>query len=71
MSDRPRIDLNADAGESFGPWTMGADDQLFASLTSVNFACGFHQQCVGIIQPLDLVSCPVWVSLDLDVGIVR
>ena len=36
------VDLNADAGESFGPWTMGADEALFASLTSVNLACGFH-----------------------------
>lgn len=36
------VDLNADAGESFGPWTLGDDAALFASLTSVNVACGFH-----------------------------
>ena len=36
------VDLNADAGESFGPWTMGADEALFPNLTSVNLACGFH-----------------------------
>ena len=40
--DSITIDLNADAGESFGPWTMGADEALFPSLTSVNLACGFH-----------------------------
>lgn len=37
-----RIDLNADAGESYGPWRMGADERLFPHLSSVNVACGFH-----------------------------
>lgn len=37
-----RVDLNADAGESFGAWTMGNDAELFPLLTSVNLACGFH-----------------------------
>ena len=36
------IDLNADAGESYGAWTMGDDAALFPSLSSVNVACGFH-----------------------------
>jgi 5-oxoprolinase (ATP-hydrolysing) subunit A len=36
------IDLNADAGESFGAWQLGADAALFAFLSSVNVACGFH-----------------------------
>lgn len=36
------VDINADAGESFGPWPMGADEQLFPAITSVNLACGFH-----------------------------
>lgn len=35
-------DLNADAGESFGPWKLGQDEALFGELTSVNLACGFH-----------------------------
>lgn len=37
-----RIDLNADMGESFGPWPMGADDDLLRVITSANIACGFH-----------------------------
>jgi UPF0271 protein len=37
-----RIDLNADVGESFGAWRMGADDLLLPWVTSVNVACGFH-----------------------------
>jgi UPF0271 protein len=36
------IDLNADVGESFGAWQMGADEELMAFVTSVNVACGFH-----------------------------
>ncbi|HYN48854.1 MAG TPA: 5-oxoprolinase subunit PxpA [Candidatus Nanopelagicales bacterium] len=37
-----RIDLNADVGESLGPWPMGADAALIPLVTSVNVACGFH-----------------------------
>ncbi len=37
-----RIDLNADVGESLGPWRMGADTDLMPHLSSVNIACGFH-----------------------------
>lgn len=36
------IDLNADMGESFGPWVMGHDEELMTSITSANVACGFH-----------------------------
>ena len=37
-----RIDLNADAGESFGNWKVANEESLFPHLTSVNLACGFH-----------------------------
>ncbi len=37
-----RIDLNADVGESLGPWPMGNDAALIPLVTSVNIACGFH-----------------------------
>ena len=36
------IDLNADAGESFGRWQLGHDEELFPLLSSVNLATGFH-----------------------------
>jgi len=36
------IDLNADLGEGFGPWTMGADAQMLSIVTSANVACGGH-----------------------------
>lgn len=38
----PGIDLNCDAGESFGHWTMGDDEALIPLMTSVNIACGAH-----------------------------
>jgi UPF0271 protein len=38
----PRIDLNADVGEGFGAWAMGADAELLPLVTSANVACGFH-----------------------------
>lgn len=36
------VDLNADMGESFGPWVMGDDAALLEIVTSANIACGFH-----------------------------
>jgi UPF0271 protein len=38
----PRIDLNADLGESFGRWRLGHDSDLYPLITSANIACGFH-----------------------------
>ena len=37
-----RADLNADLGESFGAYKIGADDQIIPIVTSVNIACGWH-----------------------------
>ena len=36
------IDLNSDLGESFGPWKMGADEEMLAIVSSANVACGGH-----------------------------
>ncbi|MCK8483668.1 LamB/YcsF family protein [Aliiroseovarius sp. S2029] len=36
------IDLNADMGEGFGPWSMGDDRALLDIVTSANIACGLH-----------------------------
>ena len=37
-----KINLNADLGESFGAWKMGADEALLPIVDSANIACGFH-----------------------------
>ncbi len=36
------VDLNADMGESFGPWPMGSDAALLKIISSANIACGYH-----------------------------
>ena len=36
------IDLNCDAGESFGAYKLGLDEQAIPLVSSVNIACGFH-----------------------------
>lgn len=36
------IDLNSDLGEGFGPFRVGADEELFPLISSANVACGFH-----------------------------
>ena len=37
-----RVDLNADVGESFGAYSLGADAALMRSITSASIAAGFH-----------------------------
>ena len=36
------IDLNCDMGESYGRWSLGADEQIMPYITSANVACGYH-----------------------------
>ena len=36
------VDMNADCGESFGPWRMGDDAGILDVVTSANIACGGH-----------------------------
>ena len=45
-----RIDLNGDVGESFGPYTIGADKALLRHITSANVACGFHGGDPSVIR---------------------
>src|SRR4051794_758903 len=44
------IDLNVDAGESYGAWRMGDDEALFAAVSTANLACGFHAGDPGTIR---------------------
>ncbi len=39
---RATVDINADGGEGFGAYTIGADTELLRSVTSLNVACGAH-----------------------------
>lgn len=42
-----KININADLGESFGPWEMGDDQALLKIVQSANIACGFHASDPG------------------------
>jgi 5-oxoprolinase (ATP-hydrolysing) subunit A len=36
------VDLNCDMGESFGIYSLGADEAVLEYVSSANIACGFH-----------------------------
>ncbi|WP_172298892.1 LamB/YcsF family protein [Pseudoruegeria sp. HB172150] len=57
------VDLNADMGESFGPWPMGNDAALLEIISSANIACGFHAG-----DP-DTMAKTVALAVKNDVGI--
>ena len=44
------IDLNCDMGESFGAYTIGADEAVMGSITSANVACGYHGGDPGVMR---------------------
>lgn len=58
-----KIDLNADMGESFGPWVMGQDAALLDVVTSANIACGMHAG-----DP-DVMAATMAAAVDRGVGI--
>lgn len=55
--------LNADMGESFGPWVMGLDHEVMPHVDLANIACGFHAS-----DP-DVMRRTVRMAKDHDVGI--
>ena len=58
-----QVDLNADMGESFGPWKMGDDAALLETVTSANIACGAHAG-----DP-DVMATTMGIALEKDVGL--
>jgi 5-oxoprolinase (ATP-hydrolysing) subunit A len=59
----PSVDLNADMGESFGPWKMGDDASLLEIITSANIACGGHA------GDADVMATTMTGAMKNDVGI--
>lgn len=58
-----QVDINADMGESFGPWKMGDDAALLKTVTSANIACGAHAG-----DP-DVMAATMQMAIDNGVGI--
>lgn len=42
--------INADMGESFGPWVMGMDEHVMPHVDLANVACGFHASDPHVIR---------------------
>ncbi len=62
------MDLNADLGESFGSWRMGADGALLALVTSANVACGFHAGDPGTMRAVCAGAAARGVAVGAHVG---
>ena len=63
-----RIDLNADAGESFGAWALGDDCALLPHVTSLNIACGFHAGDPSVIRHTIRVAAAAGVRIGAHPG---
>ena len=66
--DGMRIDLNADVGESLGPWPMGDDAALIPLVTSVNIACGFHAGDPSTIERTVALAAAAGVAIGAHPG---
>ncbi len=49
--------LNADMGESFGPWVMGLDKDVMPHVDLTNVACGFHASDPDIMRHTVRLAC--------------
>jgi UPF0271 protein len=62
------MDLNADMGEGFGPWSMGHDSALLEVVTSANVACGFHAGDPSIMRRVTAEAVERGVAIGAHVG---
>ena len=64
----PRLDLNADLGESFGAWRLGDDSAMVGLVTSANVACGFHAGDALTLQRTCATAAAAGVVVGAQVG---
>ena len=57
------VNINADLGESFGDWTMGADAEMLKLVDSANIACGFHAGDPVVMQKTLCLAKAAGVSI--------
>lgn len=62
------VDLNADMGESFGPYALGSDEELLNHITSCNIACGFHAGDYTVMKKTVTMAALKNVSVGAHVG---
>jgi UPF0271 protein len=64
----PSIDLNADIGEGFGPWSFGEDEALMQVISSANIACGYHAGDAEIMSAMVDMAVQFGVGIGAHVG---
>lgn len=64
-----QVDINADAGESYGRWSLGQDAELVQHVTSVNIACGFHAGDPATMRRTVRYASAAGVSVGAHVGL--
>jgi UPF0271 protein len=62
------IDLNCDLGESFGAYTIGADEAVMSSISSANVACGYHGGDPAVMRRTVRLACAAGVSVGAHPG---
>jgi 5-oxoprolinase (ATP-hydrolysing) subunit A len=65
----PSVDLNADVGESYGAYRMGADESLMPHITSANIACGFHGGDPSVMHRTVALACRHGVAIGAHPGL--
>jgi len=63
-----RIDLNCDLGESFGAYTIGADEAVMSSISSANVACGYHAGDPAVMRRTVRLACEAGVAVGAHPG---
>lgn len=62
------IDLNADLGEGYGPWTMGDDAAMMEVVSSANIACGAHAGDPQVMARSMALACANGVAIGAHPG---
>jgi 5-oxoprolinase (ATP-hydrolysing) subunit A len=62
------IDLNCDMGESFGAYTIGADEAVMSSISSANVACGYHGGDPTVMRRTVRLACAAGVAVGAHPG---
>ena len=62
------IDLNCDMGESFGAYTIGADEAVMSSISSANVACGYHAGDPAVMRRTVRLACAAGVAVGAHPG---
>lgn len=64
-----RIDVNVDAGESFGRYVLGNDGEIMKYVTSANIATGFHAGDPSVLEQTIIYAKQYGVAVGAHTGL--